>query len=87
MQVNALKTYLAPLFAVMVQGPTQSTCTSFQGATFACLGARWPYSLLPHFDFDFSQFIGQTNLIKFPTTAEVETNAIEIRKYVMKIIL
>ena len=25
-------------------------------------------------------------LIKFPTTAEVETNAIEIRKYVMKII-
>ena len=25
------------------------------------------------------------NLIKFPTTAEVETNAIEIRKYVMKL--
>ena len=26
-------------------------------------------------------------MIKFPTTAEVETNAIEMRKYVMKIIL
>ena len=31
--------------------------------------------------------LGNYNLIKFPTMAEVETNAIEIRKYVMKIIL
>ena len=61
MHVRALNTNLAPLFAVIVHGPTQSTCTSFQGATIACLGARWPYSLLPHLDFDFSQFMGQIN--------------------------
>ena len=59
--VKALNTYCAPSLDVIVQGPTQSTCTSFHGATIACLGARWPYSLLPHLDFDFSQFMGQIN--------------------------